>query len=150
MKKYVIIALLFPFFTGLYAQDDNLDDTLVSRDTVFILAAKDIKARVNGTNSVQPDKKYPEDMSRVYYLPSDLLAFNTYFTKLDLSVPFYFVESKEKFQQRNVISSTEFAQKSEKDALAIVENKVLMLVDPSFSDSENHYLVRVFRYAGER
>lgn len=150
MKKYIIIMIVMIFSTKLKAQDDNLDKALVSSDTVFILLSQDEKAYINGKRTVKADEKYPKDMSRRYFLDDNSLSFNNlYFTRPDLEAPFFFIEPKEKFRQRDFILSNDLADKSVRQVQQIMKDKVLMLVDPTFSDTKYHYLVRVFRYAGE-
>lgn len=150
MIRIITSITLLILLYQLKAQDDNLDKELYSQDTVFILLDQDVKSTTYGKDILDTKKKYPEDKNRYYFLDNDLISLNTFYTNIDLGKPFYFWESKEKFHKRASIYSSEFAKKREDDALASVQNRVLMMVDPTFSDSINYCIVRVFRYAGER
>ncbi|RED97546.1 hypothetical protein [Marinoscillum furvescens] len=150
MIKISILTSLVMLSCQLSAQDDNLDRALYSQDTVFILLMDEVEASLNGTRSIRPNNKYPEDMSRYYHLDDDPVSFNNiYFTRVDLEIPYWFTEPKERFLEREYIKSSELANKPVSYVSSILENKVLMMVDPSFADSSKYYVVRVFRYVGE-
>ncbi|MEM6644360.1 MAG: hypothetical protein AAF616_15380 [Bacteroidota bacterium] len=149
----MIRSVLFIIYTSLlylksFSQDDNLDRELNSQDTVYILLSNKHTVEINGKNSINPTGKYPEDMSRRYYFDNSFLAFNTYYTRTDLK-QFYLVEDKRRFLKRDYITDDWFKDRDEKDMFKSINGKVLMIVDPTFSNGEKYYLVRVFRYAGE-
>lgn len=150
MIKIFISTSLILLACALLAQDDNLDRNLYSQDTVFLLLKEGVKSTTYGKDNLDINKKYPEDKNRYYHLDNDPISFNNiYFTKVDLDIPFWFSESKEKFHKREYIQTPKLANKSVSYVSEILENKVLMMVDPSFADSTNYFVVRVFRYAGE-
>lgn len=150
IKSSIVSTLLILASYQLTAQDDNLDKELYSQDTVFVLINEEVKAITFGKQKIETTKEYPEDKNRYYFFDDDPVSFNNiYFTKIDLELPFYFIESKERFHRREYIKSSDLANKPVSSVLGILNNKVLMMVDPAFADSSNYYIVRVFRYAGE-
>ncbi|MEM0941554.1 MAG: hypothetical protein AAF600_09570 [Bacteroidota bacterium] len=151
MKERFFILFIVAFInTEILAQDDNLDQELYSSDTVFILLKNPASAlKISAKATVNPGKKYPEDKSRVYILNNSLLAFNTYFTDPSIDIPFFSIKSKYEFESRSFFTDKVLSSKSAEELKSIIEDKVLMIVDPTFATEDNYYLVRVFRYAGE-
>lgn len=133
----------------LFAQDDNLDSIHYSKDTIFILLSEKIVAKNNGKKTINPDKNYPEDMSRRYHLEGPDSFNNIYYTDPSMCYSWYFSELKSKFERRNYFLSDDLSKKSIADLLELLDNRVIMMVDTSFSTKENHFVVRVIRYAGE-
>ena len=146
----IIVTIVFVLLCILgYSQDDNLDEELYSKDTVFILLQKDIIGVNNGTRERREGVGYPEDISRRYEFGSDYLNTQHFYTPNDLKGAFYLVEDKKNFLLRSYITSDWFKDKSNEDILKLIQDKVLMVVDPGFALEDKYYLVRIFRYAGE-
>jgi len=145
--RIILFSILFFFLTPPVISQMKMES-----DTVFILFQnkRNSKHAVGYAVYHRPDLPYPKDVSRNFFVKVFIHKRALIYTKhvfMFRANPnlenFFFMESRQEFLKREYLDQDWFEETPLKDIISYLDEKIIILVDPTYLKNGEYYLLRV-------